>query len=59
MTALLPTDLPTPFTTRDLASTLKRPMRTAQQMAYCLKKMGAITEVGKRGNAIEYVTEHS
>lgn len=59
MTALLPTDLPSPFTTRDLASELKRPMRTAQQMAYCLRKMGAITEVGKRGNAIEYLTEPS
>ena len=56
MTALLPADLPSPFTTRDLATCLRRPMRTAQQMAYCLKKMGAIVDVGKRGNAIEYLT---
>ena len=51
---LLPTGLPDVFTTAELAEGLGRPRRTAQQMAYCLRKMGAIKFVGKRGNAMEY-----
>ncbi len=54
---LLPGDLPEPFTTADLARGLGRPRRTAQQMAYCLRKTGAITATGKRGNAVEYVID--
>lgn len=52
--ALIPSGLPDPFTTADLARQLGRPRRTAQQMAYCLREMGAIVTVGKRGNAFEY-----
>ncbi len=52
--SLLPVDLPFPFTTADLASAIGRPRRTAQQMAYCLREMGALEVVGKRGNAFEY-----
>ena len=33
---------------------LARPRRLAQQMAYCLRKMGRIEAVGKEGNAILY-----
>ena len=51
---LLPTDLPAPFTTADLAHVIGRPRRTAQQMAYCLREMGALEVTGKRGNALEY-----
>ena len=51
---LLPGDLPAKFTTADLAESLGRPRRAAQQMAYCLRKVGAIVAVGKHGNAIEY-----
>ena len=51
---LLPDDLPTPFTTADLAERLAQPRRIAQQMAYCLRHAGAIVAVGKAGNAIEY-----
>ena len=51
---LLPEDLPEMFTTADLAEKLRRPRRAAQQMAYCLRKVGAIVAVGKHGNAIEY-----
>lgn len=51
---LLPLDLPDPFTTADLAAGLRRPRRLAQQAAYCLRKAGAITATGKRGNAVEY-----
>ncbi len=52
--SLLPGDLPVPFTTADLASAIDRPRRTAQQMAYCLREMGALEIAGKRGNAFEY-----
>lgn len=52
--SLLPADLPAPFTTSDLAPAIGRPRRTAQQMAYCLREMGALEVTGKRGNALEY-----
>jgi hypothetical protein len=51
---LLPAALPAPFTTADLAKALTKPRRLAQQMAYCLRAMDAITAVGKQGNAILY-----
>ncbi len=54
LVGLLPANLPEPFTTADLASLLGRSQRLAQQMAYCLKGVGAITATGKRGNAVEY-----
>jgi len=52
--ALLPAGLAEPFTTSDLASALGRPRRLAQRMAYCLREMGVIGQVGKQGNAILY-----
>ena len=52
--ALLPQNLPDPFTTADLAERLQQPRRIAQQMAYCLRHVGALAMVGKTGNAIEY-----
>ena len=52
--ALLPNDLPEPFTTSDIAIAAGCPRRVAQQMAYCLRHSEAIREVGRRGNAIEY-----
>ena len=51
---LLPADLPDPFTTEDLATALGRTRRAAQQMAYCLRMAGAVSPVGKVGNAVEY-----
>ena len=54
LAALLPADLPEGFTTVELASGLGRPLRSAQQMAYCLRKTGVIVADGKRGNAIVY-----
>lgn len=51
---LLPSVLAEPFTTSDLAAAITRPRRLAQQMAYCLRKMGLIEAVGKQGNAILY-----
>lgn len=52
--ALLPADLPSPFTTADLAKALDQSRRLAQQMAYCLRKADVITEVGRRGRSILY-----
>lgn len=54
MAGLLPMDLPTPFTTSDLAAATTHPVWLAQKMAYCLREMGAIEKVGKRGNAVLY-----
>lgn len=51
---LLPSTLAEPFTTAGLAAALSRPRRLAQQMAYCLREMGVIAPVGKRGNTILY-----
>lgn len=51
---LLPSGLPEPFTTADLAAGLGRSRRAAQQMTYCLRSVGAIDAVGKEGNAIQY-----
>lgn len=52
--ALLPTDLPRPWHTGDLAQLggIRRPI--AQRIAYCLRHMHAAREVGKRGNALLY-----
>jgi hypothetical protein len=54
LSALLPSELPDPFTTADLAGKLGKPRRSAQQMTYCLRKAGAIEIAGKDGNALEY-----
>jgi len=54
LAALLPADLDDPFTTADLARVLGKPRRLAQRMAYCLREMGAINVVGKKGRAILY-----
>jgi hypothetical protein len=51
---LLPQDLTEPFTTRELATALDRSRRFSQKMAYCLHRMGALTQTGKRGNAWLY-----
>lgn len=51
---LVPDSLPDEFTTADLADRLGRPLRVAQQMAYCLRKTGVVAPVGKQGNSVEY-----
>lgn len=52
--ALLPSDLPQPFTSRDLREALGLRQRLAGQMAYCLREMAVLDVVGKRGNAYLY-----
>ena len=54
LAALLPPNLPDPFTTADLAQALSQTRRLSQQTAYCLREMGAIAQVGKQGNALLY-----
>lgn len=52
--ALIPETLAEPFSTREMARVLGEPHWLAQKMAYCLREMGAIHAVGKRGRAILY-----
>jgi predicted transcriptional regulator len=51
---LLPVALPQEFTTSDLAQALDEPRWLAQKMAYCLREMGEIDRVGKRGRSYLY-----
>jgi hypothetical protein len=55
--AVLPDTLPEPFTTADLAESMDGPRWLAQKMAYCLRKMGAIAQIGKRGRSKLYSAE--
>lgn len=52
--ALLPADLPEPFDTAELALAGAMQRSTAQKLAYCLRRCGALEVVGKRGNAVCY-----
>ena len=54
MSIFIPSTLENPFTTSDLATISGRPRRLAQKMVYCLRLMGCITPVEKRGNSILY-----
>ena len=49
---LKPTSLKTPFTNAELAFSLKKSVRLAQKMSYCLRKMGILQVIGKQGNAL-------
>lgn len=48
----IPPDIEQPFTNRDLAEHAGISIRAAQRMTYCLRKMGAIGEVGRSGRAL-------
>ncbi|MFC2046021.1 hypothetical protein ACFLTC_00675 [Chloroflexota bacterium] len=54
MVDFLPSGLAEPFTTSELAIATGQRRWLAQRMAYCLREMGVIHQVGKRGNAILY-----
>jgi hypothetical protein len=49
--ALLPSTLPNTFTNQELARALSKPNVMAARMTYCLKHMGLLELVGKRGRA--------
>ena len=48
----LPKDLSNPFTNRELAKLNGISIHLARKITYCLRKMGAITTVGKRGREL-------
>jgi len=52
--SLLPSDLPNPFTNKDLAECARTTRGKAQKMTYALKKASLLVEVGKEGNSILY-----
>jgi hypothetical protein len=54
VSALAPRELPSQFTTSDLARAMGIQRWLAQKMAYCLREMGEIAPVGKRGRSILY-----
>ncbi len=54
---LIACPLPDPFHTAHLAEGLGVPRWFAQQIAYCLRKIGAASVVGKQGNARLYAWE--
>lgn len=51
---LLPENLSESFTTTDIADGLDIPPWLAQKMAYCLREMGAINLIGKKGRSCLY-----
>jgi hypothetical protein len=51
---LLPEGLGESFTTEEIARLAPMPRWLAQKMAYCLRKTGAIEQLGKRGNSWLY-----
>ena len=48
----LPGTLPVPFTNKMLAEERGDSVQLAQKITYCLKKMGFLKEIGKRGNEL-------
>lgn len=55
--SMLSPELPTHFTTADIARTSEIPRWLAQKMAYCLRKTDAVQIIGKQGNALLYCSE--
>ncbi len=55
LAALVPVSLEEPFTTIELAEAIHKPRWLAQKMTYCLRSVGAISEVGRQGKAARYV----
>lgn len=54
LVALMPADLPDPFTTADVADAWGRERRLAQQALYCLRTLGLVQVTGRAGNARRY-----
>ena len=57
--AFIPRDLSDPFSTHELAKCIEQPRWLAQKMAYCLRHMGVIEVVGKKGNSLHYSVSNS
>ena len=54
MLTILPDSLCEPFTNGDLAESTGHPAWLAQKITYCLRTMGAVEAVGKRGRWVLY-----
>lgn len=54
LVAMLPTNLPSRFSTDDIAAACEIARWLGQKMAYCLRKAGGIVQVGKAGNSMLY-----
>jgi len=50
--AQLPWDIDVPFSNFDLAKKLNQSIRLTRKMTYCLRKMGILQVVGKKGNTL-------
>ncbi len=48
----IPKNIGIPFSNKELAEKLKKPLRLAQKLSYCLRKMDMLKIVGKNGNAL-------
>jgi hypothetical protein len=57
--ALIPADLPQPFTNKELAGSLGCPNRLAQRMTYCLRRMDILEVTGVRSRAYLYAEKPS
>ena len=57
--ALIPANLPSPFTNQDLAKALAIRQPLASKMTYCLRRMGLIEQVGKHGRYNLYQVSES
>lgn len=51
---MLPPNLPEFFTTKTLAKALGIKVNTSRKIAYCLKKINIIRQIGKEGNMLVY-----
>lgn len=52
----IPPTINQPFSNKDLAAALGLPLHRCRQITYCLRKMGAITRVGKIRNELLFCT---
>jgi hypothetical protein len=52
--ALLPHGTPETFTNRDLAEFMDIPLSTAQEVTYCLRRLGILEITSKKGNAFVF-----
>ena len=50
----LPPEMPLPFSNKEYACFCKCSIYLARKLTYCLKKMGLLYQVGKRGNQLLY-----
>lgn len=56
---IVPGKLPRDFDTAELAKAMNEPRHIAQRAAYCFREMGAVRQIGKRGNAVVYRFERA